>query len=194
MTAARADGLAGEITGDGFGSTRQGHGGRRPAGRRRAAIAVAGAVIAAMTLSACETPPDNSTIGAGAGGVGGALIGSAIGAGTGKVIAIIAGGVLGAIAGGVIGQQLDERDKQRAEAATAEALENTPTGQPTVWVDPETGERFEVTPGRPFYRDASRTQVCRDVTYYTTINGRVETARGVGCREDDGTWRVVESS
>lgn len=75
-------------------------------------------------------------IGALAGGVGGALVGTQFGSGTGQLIATVVGAVGGAWVGNQIGAYLDERDRKRAAEAVQQA---TVTGQPQVWQNPDSG-------------------------------------------------------
>src|SRR3954462_11763323 len=94
---------------------------------------MAALAAAAFALTACETPPTKEQKGAVAGAVVGGVVGSTIGGGTGRTVAIVAGTVAGALIGGRIGQKMDEADRLKA----AQALENTPTGQPTSWKNPD---------------------------------------------------------
>jgi surface antigen len=45
-----------------------------------------------------------------------------------------------------------------------------------------------VEPGNP-YQTASG--ICRDYTHTISISGRKETARGIACRNSDGSWRIA---
>lgn len=89
---------------------------------------------------------------------------------------------LGALVGGEIGGRMDEKDRQR----TALALENARTGSSTRWVNPDTGDRYEVQPTR-IYQSAAG-QSCRDYTMQAVIDGRNETINGTACRRADCTW------
>src|SRR6185503_21218062 len=93
------------------------------------------AICAILPLAACETPPTKEQKGTVAGAVVGGVVGSTIGGGTGRTVAIVAGTIAGAVIGGRIGQKMDEADKLKA----AQALESTPTGQPSSWRNPDTG-------------------------------------------------------
>jgi surface antigen len=74
-----------------------------------------------MTAAGCIT-----------GAVGGGLLGLVGGHGSGQSAALGAGAGLlaGCAAGNIIGRQLDERDRQAAEAATLAALNARPTSHP----------------------------------------------------------------
>jgi len=74
-------------------------------------------VVLVMTLglSGCATMEEHqkTTIGAGAGAVGGALLGGLIGKNT---TGVVVGGLVGALAGGGIGYYMDRQDKTAAQA------------------------------------------------------------------------------
>jgi hypothetical protein len=93
----------------------------------------------AVGLTGCETVQQNpkTSIGAGAGAAGGALIGGLIGRNT---TGVVAGGLLGALAGGALGYYLDRQERTRDDAAR------------TVSYDPSQGvvvrlEQAQVSPG-----------------------------------------------
>lgn len=68
---------------------------------------VALALLATLTLAACESVPiDKRTQGQVIGGATGAVLGSTIGGGSGRIIATGAGAVLGTIVGGNIGERM----------------------------------------------------------------------------------------
>lgn len=74
-------------------------------------------------LGACQTQEQTGAlVGTAGGAVGGALIGRAIGGSTGAAIGALVGGGAGMLVGSSIGRRLDEQDRQRAEAATRQAL------------------------------------------------------------------------
>lgn len=147
------------------------------------------AIGAALAVSGCANRPvSQQTIGAGAGAVGGALIGSTIGAGSGRTAAIIVGGLIGALVGSEIGRVMDENDQLRAAHTTNEALENGVSGQDYGWCNPDSGACGEVTPGRA-YRQSG--EICRDYTHTVRIDGRSETMTGTACRQPDGSWRAI---
>jgi surface antigen len=45
-----------------------------------------------------------------------------------------------------------------------------------------------IEPGNPYQTE---TGICRDYVHNITIGGRKETARGIACRNPDGSWRVA---
>ena len=120
------------------------------------------------------------------GAVAGGLIGSQIGGGTGERIAAgVAGAAIGGLLGNRIGAAMDEEDRRRAYAAEMQALEGGPPGAPVAWRNPASGRYGSVVPGRAY--QVSGVQ-CREYTHTIYINGQPQTARGVACRNPDGTW------
>ncbi|WP_018954790.1 RT0821/Lpp0805 family surface protein [Thioalkalivibrio sulfidiphilus] len=118
------------------------------------------------------------------GGVLGGVLGSQVGAGSGRTAAIIAGTLAGAAIGGAIGQSMDQVDRLK----TAQTLETVRTGVPSVWVNPDTGNQYSVTPTRTYETTAGP---CREYTIDAIIGGKREKVYGTACRQPDGSWRVV---
>lgn len=141
---------------------------------------IAAVVLASITLSACGV--SKSTLGTLGGGVAGGVIGSQVGGGSGRTVAIIGGTLLGAMAGNYVGGQLDELDRRKAQ----DALERTPTGQTTSWVNPDSGDRYAVTPTRTY--EDSRAGVCRDFDMNVVMDGKSEVVKGTACRDSRGEW------
>jgi surface antigen len=147
--------------------------------------AVAVGLVAAM-LAGCAGEPGDKT---GAGIVGGALAGGAIGAlAGGGARSVVAGAVLGGLVGGVIGNALDEEDRRRAFAAEMQALEYGGPGTPVSW-EGERGARGTIVPGP--YHARGQYQRCRDYSHTIYVQGKPEVARGVACRNPDGTWSRI---
>lgn len=100
----------------------------------------------------------------------------------------VATAIVDAMSGGLAirtGSQLGQRDLRQALEAEYRTLEYTPAGQPVTW-GKAGGARFgEVVAGAP-YRVGS--QNCRQYSHNITVSGRVATARGSACRNDDGSW------
>jgi surface antigen len=115
----------------------------------------------------------------------GALTGSHIGKGSGRTAAIVGGAVIGAIVGGNIGQGMDRTDAVYA----SRALETAPSGNPVTWTNPDSGNRYTVTPTRT-YRNAGG-QYCREFTTWGWIGGYEQQLHGTACRMADGSWKNV---
>ncbi len=135
--------------------------------------------VAALTMTACATQEQTGRL---LGGAAGAAAGSQVGDGTGRTVATIGGAILGAVIGGAIGGRMDDNDR----VVSAAALENSRLGQSTRWVNPDTGNSYEIQPTRTF---ESNSRPCRDYTMNAVIDGRNEKIEGTACRQADGSWR-----
>lgn len=80
------------------------------------------------------------------------------------------------------GKRLDERDREEI----ADALENRRTGASKAWTNPDTGQRYEVTPTETFSEDG---QPCR--RFEMDVEGQVEDVTGVACRTASGDWEIA---
>lgn len=142
--------------------------------------------LGALVLAGCAGEPGPKTE---AGILGGALAGAGIGALTGGGGRdIVAGAIIGGLVGGVLGNALDEEDRRRAYAAEIQALEHGGPGAPVSW-EGRRGARGTIVAGPYHVRGAY--QRCRDYSHTIYINGRPEVARGVACRNPDGTWTQI---
>lgn len=126
---------------------------------------------------------DKTLFGGLIGAVLGVTLGSQIGKGSGNTAAMVGGGVLGALVGGNIGRGMDQTD----QAATAQALETSPTGNTVTWRNASTGTSYEVTPVRTY--QAPNNRVCRDFSSWAVIDGYEEQLHGTACRLPDGSWK-----
>ena len=124
--------------------------------------------------------------GAVAGGVGGNYLAKKGKLGkTGQLAATIGGTIAGGMLGNVLGGKLDSYSRQRATSAQQNAIT---TGSVQSWQgEPNSGASGQVQPGHP-YKTAEG--ICRDFTHTIRVEGRAETARGIACRNADGTWNV----
>ena len=117
-----------------------------------------------------------------------AVAGAAIGGPSNRVGGAAIGAVAGGLLGNVIGRDMDERDRQLAEAAQLQALEYGRSGSPTPWDNPESQHRGQIVPGKPYVQNGLN---CRPYTHTIYISGQPQTARGTACRQPDGSWRTV---
>lgn len=147
---------------------------------------IAGMVVALLGVSVvgCTTDPNKEQVGTVVGGVLGGIVGHQVGRGSGRTVATIAGTLVGAVVGGQIGRYMDEQDRLRA----AQVLETHRTGQPGSWRNPDTGNRYTVTPTRTY---DTREGPCREYTMDARIGGRPEQVYGRACRQQDGSWKIV---
>jgi surface antigen len=160
--------------------------------RNRFRIRVLASLTAgAFACMACSTTgegggPSKTAIGAVGGAVAGGLLGEVIGGHGGDIAAgAVAGGLLGALAGNV----LDQRDRQIANEAAQRSLETAPTGSPSAWSNPDTGNSGTVTPTRTYQQPDGT--YCREFTQEIVVGGERQQAYGTACRQADGTWKVV---
>ena len=145
-------------------------------------ICISTLIVVAMTLG-CTTGPTKEQTGTVIGGVLGGVVGSQVGSGRGQTAATIIGAIAGGVLGGSLGRTMSENDRFKA----AQALETTPTGQPSVWNNPESGRRYTVTPTRTYQAPDGP---CRDYRVNGTIDGRAEEVHGTACRQPDGNWHA----
>lgn len=143
-------------------------------------------VIAALTvsgLSGCATSREES--GALTGAALGAALGSTMGEGSGKALAIFIGAVAGSSIGSTMGRYMDEQDRIR----TSMIMENNRSHQATSWRNPDTGNNYTVTPVKTYSMSEGP---CREFTLDAYIGGKVEALYGTACRQQDGSWKMVQ--
>jgi surface antigen len=136
-----------------------------------------------LTLAGCNRPITNEQTGQVIGGIAGGVLGSQVGRGAGRTAATIAGTMLGAYLGGRIGHSMDVTDRRQAN----DALEYNRTAQPASWQNPDTGNRYQVTPQRTYYEGDTP---CREYSTKAWIDGREEVVYGTACRQADGSWQA----
>lgn len=95
------------------------------------------------------------------------------------------GVALGAFMGNEVGAALDKQDMLLAERATMKALEYNKSQQASGWKNPDSGNSGTVYPTNTYNRGG---QPCREFTQEINIGGKIETAFGKACRNDDGSW------
>jgi surface antigen len=151
--------------------------------------------LGALVLGGCAGDPygygpgPRENTGTLMGALAGGLIGSQIGGGAGERIAAgLAGAAIGGLIGNRIGAALDDEDRRRAYAAEMAAMQAEGAGGPVEWRNPNSGHYGMIVPG-PIY--AERGTRCRNYTHTIYIRGEPQVARGVACRNPDGTWTPV---
>lgn len=148
-------------------------------------------VLAALSLTACETMQgrgNKELIGGGSGAILGGLAGSQIGSGSGQLWATGAGVLLGALVGSEIGRSLDKADQAYLNQANYQA-QSAPIGETVTWNNPESGNYGSVTPVRDGYSSGGR--YCREYQQSISVGGRQETAYGTACQMPNGDWEIV---
>lgn len=149
------------------------------------------AVLAAFSLSACESIQNSGTkqsVGGVSGAVVGGLLGSKVGGGSGQLWATGAGVLLGALIGSEIGKSLDQADKMYLAQANQSA-HSAPIGETVSWSNPESGHYGTVTPTRDGQSTSGR--YCREYKQTIYVDGQQETAVGQACKNPDGTWETL---
>lgn len=147
-------------------------------------LLVVSCALTTMIVSGCALNREQT--GALAGGMVGAATGSTIGGGSGRTAAIILGALLGTAIGANIGRHMDEQDRMK----TAQVLESNKTGQPTTWINPDTRDRYTVTPTRTYEEQGTP---CREFTMNANVGDETQKVYGTACRQSDGSWKIVNS-
>jgi surface antigen len=137
----------------------------------------------AVSIVGCDSLTKQD-VGAVTGGTVGALVGSRFGKGYGRTVAVAAGSIAGALIGGQIGKSMDKADQKQV----SRTLESSKTNQTTSWSNPDTGNRYAVTPKKTNYQNNG--QPCREYTTKAWIAGKQQTVYGTACRQADGSWKA----
>ena len=137
------------------------------------------ALIFLLFLSSCATKAQTGAVG---GAAGGALLGQAIGRNTG---ATLIGAAVGAGLGYIIGNEMDKYDRDRLNSVYERGVSN----QRSTWVNPDSGNRYAVTP-QPAYQDPSSHQVCRRAEINAVIDGKPQRTYSTACRNSYGEWEL----
>ena len=153
------------------------------------AIAIVLGGCSATTTSAAAESGSKSTIGLLLGGALGGLAGSQIGGGSGQLIATGVGVLLGAIVGAEIGKSMDKVDRMYATRTAQNSLEHSKSGTSTTWNNPDTGNYGSTTPIKTY--QVANGRYCREYQTEVTVNGKTERAYGNACRQDDGSWELM---
>ncbi len=137
-------------------------------------------ILSLFLVSGCANMNKAQT-GAAGGAASGAVIGQAIGKNTGGTLI---GAAVGTMLGYMVGNELDKYDRQQLN----KVFESGQSGQPTSWVNPDTGNSYQATP-QPAYQTANA-QICRDGQVEAVIDGKKEVIHSTTCRDQSGLWRV----
>ena len=135
-----------------------------------------------LTMVSCAQFDDVSkgTKGAAGGAAGGAIVGQIIGRST---EATLIGAAVGTMLGYIVGNEMDKYDKQRLH----NAFEQGPSGQPVTWVNPDSGNNYQVTP-QPAYTNQTNNQICREAEIMATIDGKPQKTKTTACRNAQDEW------
>ena len=150
------------------------------------------ALVLSLSLGACSSDGKSGAskedMGAWLGALTGGFIGSHVGKGNGQLWATGAGAALGALAGSNIGKQLDQADLAYHHQALEDSY-SAPLNETIKWENEETGHSGSVTPIREGRREDTD-NLCRKYEQTIYVDGEKETAVGVACQNDDGTWTI----
>lgn len=141
-------------------------------------------LIPAMLLLLTSCAPGQYSRGAqgvGLGSVAGALIGQAIGR---NHQSTLVGAALGTMFGYIVGNEMDKYDRQQLSYT----YESAPSGQPTTWRNPDTGNSYQVTPRPAYYPPSNPENPCRRAEILATIDGKTQKTYAAACRVSDGQW------
>jgi surface antigen len=157
---------------------------------------IAAVLSAVIVLAACAAPGEQNQYGMGnkqtVGGLGGAVLGgyagSAMGRGNGRLWTTGAGALVGALLGSDVGRSLDQSDRMYNEQAWSRA-NDAPLNQRVAWNNPDNGHSGYITP----VRDGRNTygSPCREYQQTIVVGGQAQSAYGTACRNDDGSWALV---
>lgn len=120
-------------------------------------------------------------MGAAGGAASGALLGQAIGNNTESTLI---GADIGGMLGYVIGNEMDKYDRQMLN----QVYESTSSGQAQSWVNPDQGNRYQVTPQQAYI--GPNNQQCRKAEILAVIDGRTERTYSTACRDMNGQWQL----
>jgi surface antigen len=140
-------------------------------------------LLLASTLG-CSYQSSKAQQGSVFGGLAGGLLGSQLGPEERRRENALIGAGLGFLTGYIIGNEMDKYDQRQLQ----QTLEHQPSGQSSSWVNPDTGHKFQATPG-PAY--AGEGKIYRDIEISASMDGRQETVHAQAYR-DQGRWILVQ--
>lgn len=157
-------------------------------------------VLMVPLLGGCQTQEQTGgLLGGGVGALAGGLIGNSLGGSTGAAIGAALGAAGGYFVGSAIGRQLDEQDRQRAEAATQRALAEpvryaspaaptaAPPPRPVAWNSARHADVRGTAQVTSVHREAAGGE-CRMVRETAYISGREVVQNTRYCRSAGGNW------
>lgn len=138
----------------------------------------------------------DAAVGTGLGAVVGGIIGNQFGSGRGRTFATIGGAIFGGIAGNAIARDACRdryADAYYYNQAYVDAFEDPDYGREHRWRNPHNGHYGYITPVRDSYDEDYGTGPCREFRQIIYIDGHRAEAYGTACRDDDGSWRIVNT-
>ena len=141
-------------------------------------------------LRECERQRSGNTAGGAiVGAIAGGLLGNAISRGPQRGAGTAVGAILGGVVGGSIGNNSLNCEDRSYEIDTY--YSGFEAGRPHArydWRSPRSDAYGYLEVG-DYYRDRAGYR-CANYTQQIYVHGRPELARGVACRQPDGTWRM----
>jgi surface antigen len=131
---------------------------------------------------------DNEVGGAIVGAILGGLLGNAASNGQGG--GTLAGIILGGVGGAAVAKNLGCEDRSYAYRTYYDGFERGRPNATYQWRNARSGDYGTLLVG-DYYRDRDNYR-CATYTQTIYVNGRPQVGRGHACRQDDGTWALVD--
>ncbi len=131
---------------------------------------------------ACTT--NKAQMGAVIGTLGGAAVGGQVGKKKDRRKNAVIGAFIGGVVGYIIGNEMDKYDRQKLN----QTFEKVSSDKTNKWVNPDTGNKYEVTPEPAFYENS---RICRKAKIKAIIDGKEEIVETTACRNPEGIWEIV---
>ncbi len=146
-------------------------------------IAIGILIISVLFLASCANSPySKGQQGVAGGAAAGALIGQMIGHNT---EATLIGMAVGTMLGYIVGNEMDKYDRQELN----HVYERGVSGTSTAWINPDSGNRYSVTP-EPAFANPQTEQPCRKAEIRAIIDGKEEVTYTTACRDANGQWQL----
>ncbi|GAB4333362.1 MAG: RT0821/Lpp0805 family surface protein [Desulfobulbaceae bacterium] len=138
--------------------------------------------LAFLLTSCAQSQLTKGQQGAVGGAAAGALVGQIIGHNT---EATLIGMAVGTMLGYIVGNEMDKYDREQLN----HVYERGVSGTPSAWVNPDTGNRYTVTP-QPAYSNPATEQPCRKAEIIAVIDGKEQKTYATACRDANGQWQL----
>jgi surface antigen len=128
--------------------------------------------------------------------VGGAIVGAILGGLLGNSVsqgqggATLAGLILGGVGGAALARNLDCEDRADVYRTYYDGFERGRPRASYQWRNDRTGHYGTLLVG-DYYRDPDNYR-CATYTQTIYVRGTPQAARGHACRQDDGTWAIID--
>ena len=140
-------------------------------------------IFSLLLLTSCaDSQYSKGQQGAAGGAAYGALVGQMIGHNT---EATLIGMAIGTLIGYIVGNEMDKYDREQLN----HVYERGVSGSSTSWINPDTGNQYNVTP-EPAYSNPQIDQPCRRAEIIAIIDGKQEKTYTTACRDANGQWQL----